>query len=132
MIDIEGQVVDAVHTALVAEYPLIYVASEEQPTAPAFPAVFIYEFDNYSHESSMEDTETHATVMYEVQVYSNKSKGRKAEAKTILGIVDDVLQDYKFIRTARLELRNPDQPSVFRYVARYRAVVSEDHRVYRR
>lgn len=132
MIDIESKIVDAIRTDLISEYPLIYVASEYVPVAPAFPAVIVYEVDNYSHENSMEDTETHANVLYEVQVYSNKSKGRKAEAKTILARIDAVLQGYKFVRTMKLELRNPDQPSVFRLVARYRAVVSTDYRVYRR
>lgn len=126
MIDIENMVIDKVYKAVIAQYPTANVTSEFTDTPSKFPCVAIYEGDNSTYTKSQDNElrEHHAFVMYEVQVFSNKTSGRKSEAKKILKIVDDTLQDIKFTRTFMNPIPNQDK-SIYRYIARYEAVVGQ-------
>lgn len=122
MIDIENLVVDTVTRIVKSYYPNATIKSEKQDVPSSFPFVSIIEADNQTYRKTQDDEnrEHHIEVMYEVNVYSNKRDGKKTEAKKILSLVDDVLQDMKFTRITRLPIENK---SYYRYVARYTAVV---------
>ena len=77
-------------------------------------------------------TEQYALVMYEVNVYSNLAKGKKAQAKAIMGTIDTMLQEYGFERITVTPVQNMNDATIYRMVARYGAVVSDDLVVYRR
>lgn len=69
--------------------------------------------------------------MYEVNVYSNKTSGKKAECRAIAAVIDDILLGLGFTRT----MKNPvsmDDATIYRMVTRYTAVVSIDQTIYRR
>ena len=68
--------------------------------------------------------EHHTRVLYEVNVYSNKTSGAKSEAKKILEIVDSSFQNMKFTRTFKQPIPNADK-TIYRIVARYEAVIAE-------
>ena len=133
MIDIENAVFTEVATALRANFPGITVESVTTYSPSKFPCVCIEETDNYSLLSTRDtaSNENHATVVYEVNVYSNKAKGKKTEAKAILAAVDSVLNGLGFTRTTKSPI-NLDDATKYRVFARYRAVVSTNKTIYRR
>lgn len=128
MIDVENMVVDAVYKAVKAQYPTAEISSEEKDIPSSFPCVYIVEEDNSTYQRTQDNDllEHHASVMYSVNVYSNKKNGKKAEAKAIMNIVDVTLQSIKFTRTMKMPIRNID-PSVYRITARYTAIIEEKH-----
>ena len=124
MIDIESMVVDSVYNAVKTQYPKCDVISEYNDTPSQFPCVQIVEADNYTYRRTQDNdlTEHHASVMYEVNVFSNKKTGKKTEAKAIAEIVDSTMQGMKFTRTLKQPIPNKDK-TIYRIVARYEAVV---------
>lgn len=133
MIDIENAVFTEVATALRAKFQGITVESVTTYSPSKFPCVCIEETDNYSLLSTRDtaSNEKHATVVYEVNVYSNKANGKKTEVKTILAAVDDVMNGLGFTRTTKTPI-NLDDATKYRVFARYRAVVSTNKTIYRR
>lgn len=126
MIDIENLVFTNVKTALTTAYSTINVVSD-YPNAPSvFPCVSVVEEDNSVYEKSQDshNTENHVKVMFTVNVFSNKSSGRKSEAKKILNTVDTAFANMKFTRTMKQMIPNVDT-TIYRIVARYEAVIGK-------
>lgn len=132
MIDIEFEVVDLLSEHLESEFPDILITSEDLRAPSVFPAVSIVEADNYTTVSTSDSktNENHVDVMYEINVYSNKSNGKKSEAKKILKSIDKVLEAKGFYRIYTSPL-NMENATIYRLVSRYRARVSLDHTIYR-
>ena len=76
--------------------------------------------------------ENHAVVMYELDVFSNKATGRKAEAKAIAKVVDQVMLTLGFNRTFLNTIPNEYDATIYRVKGRYTAVVGSDETIYRR
>lgn len=136
MIDIESQVFTTVATALRDTYGAsnIYVTGEYVSQPPKFPAVFIAEMDN-SVDLRGRDTaniENYASVMYQVDVFSNKNAGKKAQAREIMALVDGQFAALGFSRTFLNPVQNMNDATVYRMTARYQAVVGTDQTIYRR
>jgi hypothetical protein len=70
--------------------------------------------------------------MDEVNVYSNLSRGKKAQAKAIMGTIDTMFQQYGFERMTVTPIQIMNDATIYRMVGRYRAVVSDDLTIYRR
>lgn len=131
MIDIESDVFDAVATALRAAHAGIYVVGEYVPAPSRFPAVSIVEADNRVVENMRTlKIETAVSVMYEVNVYSNKASGKKSEAKSIAATLDEVFASIGFTRTLRNQVPNLNDATIYRIVCRYEAIVDKDLWIY--
>lgn len=126
MIDIENKVFSTVATALRAVFNPISVYGEYTETPATFPCVTLIEDDNTTYQRTQDDSlqEHHASLMYTANIYSNKSSGRKAEAKAIADLVDTTMQGMKFTRTMCSQTPNIDR-SIYRITIRYTAVVEE-------
>lgn len=126
MIDIENLVADRVFRAVNTAFRNAVCYSEYVEIPAAFPCVTLYEADNRSYRPSddeqLSDHQVH--VMYEINVYSDKTDGKKAEAKQIADIVDNAMQSMKFSRTMRSQIPNVDR-SIYRVTMRFEAVVGE-------
>ena len=126
MIDIENLVCNNVFQAVNAAFSDAVCYSEYVEVPAAFPCVTLYEADNRSYRPSddeqLADHQVH--VMYECNVYSDKSNGKKAEAKRIADIVDAAMQSMKFSRTMRSQIPNQDR-TIYRVTMRFEAVVGE-------
>lgn len=126
MIDIENLVVNKVFQAVNTAYPNAVCYSEYVEVPAGFPCVTLYEADNRSYRPSddeqLSDHQVH--VMYECNVYSDKTDGKKAEAKQIADIVDNAMQSMKFTRTMRSQIPNVDR-TIYRVTMRFEAVVGE-------
>lgn len=131
MINIEYDIFTAVATALRTAHTGIYVTGEYVPAPPKFPAVSIVEADNRVFQRMRTLTiENAASVMYEVNIYSNKVSGKKAEAKAIAETLDAKFAEIGFTRTMMNQIPNLNDASIYRIVCRYEAVVDKDYWIY--
>ena len=133
MIDIENEIFTKVKNALSAEFPTITVESVTTYSPSKFPFVCIEEADNYAYQPSRDSgsNENHAVLMYEVNAYSNKSGGKKAECKAMIAVVDEVMSALGFTRNTKTPI-TLDKATKYRIFARYTAVVSKNHTIFRR
>lgn len=134
MIDVENEVFNSVATDVRAAYPGIYMVGEYVKTPPKFPCVSLVEMDNQSYQATEDSgsSENHASVMYEVNIYSNKSVGKKSECKAIAALIDERMLALGFARTMLQPIPNLDDATIYRMVGRYSAVISKNKSVYRR
>lgn len=130
---IENEIFTTIKTALTTEYgsDKIFVTGEYTPTPPFFPCVFINEADNFNAGYDGSNNEVVTGVMYEIEVYTNKLNGKKAEAKKIMKSVDDILTGLGFTRTLLQQLPNMNDATIYRLTARYTAAVI-NNTIYRR
>lgn len=134
MIDVENKVFNTVATDVRAKYPDIYMVGEYVKTPPKFPCVSLVEMDNQSYQRTEDSgsSENHASVMYEVNTYSNKTNGKKAECKAIIALIDEQMLALGFARTMLQPIPNLDDATIYRMVGRYSAVISKNKDIYRR
>lgn len=124
MIDCETDIFSIVSTALRAEFAGIFVSGEYVPTPPKFPAVSIVEADNrIATRYRTTEIENGAIVMYEVNVYSNKVSGKKAEAKAVAAVLDNEFRKLGFSRTMKNQVPNMNDATIYRIVCRYEGVI---------
>ena len=134
MIDIENQVFDRVAKRVREQFPNIFMVGEYVKSPSSFPAVSLVEMDNSIHESTVDSgsNENHANVMYEVNVYSNKTTGKKSECKAIIALIDTEMTEMGFVRSTLTPVPNEYDSTIYRMVGRYRAAVSTDNKISRR
>lgn len=134
MIDVENKVFNTVATDVRAKYPDVYMVGEYVKTPPKFPCVSLVEMDNQSYQRTEDSgsSENHASVMYEVNTYSNKTNGKKAECKAIIALIDELMLALGFARTMLQPIPNLDDATIYRMVGRYSAVISKNKDIYRR
>jgi len=126
MKDIENDVFSTIATATRAQFPGVYVVGEYVPIPASFPAVMLYEADNYVvKQGSTVKIEDFVRVMYSVSVFSNKTSGKKSEAKAIADFIDEKMTGLGFTRTARLHVPNLADATIYRLESRYEAVVGD-------
>jgi hypothetical protein len=134
MIDVENEVFNTIATVVRAKYPDIYMVGEYVKTPPRFPCSSIVEMDNQTYQQTEDSgsSENHASVMYEVNTYSNKTVGKKAECKAIMALIDEQMLALGFARTMLQPIPNLDDATIYRMVGRYSAVISKNKVIYRR
>ena len=134
MIDIENAVFNRVVEKVREVFPDIFMAGEYVKSPPSFPAVSLVEMDNSTRIETVDSgsNENHANVMYEVNVYSNKTAGKKSECREILGLIDKEMLAMGFARSTLTPVPNENDSTIYRMVGRYRATVSSDMKIYRR
>ena len=134
MIDIENAVVNAVAIKVREQYPNIDVVGEYVKSPSSFPAVSLVEMDNSVNTETIDSgsNENHVNVMYEVNVYSNKTIGKKSECKAIIALIDEEMLALGFVRSTLTPVPNMNDSTIYRMVGRYRATVSSSHEIYRR
>ena len=122
MIEIEAKIYTPLRNALVAAYPSIFVTSEPTATQARFPAVSIVQQDNYMSINKLDNSgvERFATVMFQIDVYSNKASGKKSQCKEIMNVIDKLMFDMNFTRLALTPIPM-ENDGYYRLSARYRA-----------
>lgn len=133
MIDIENEVFSEVADYVDRNYPGVYLTSEYVKAPSSFPAASLVEIDNavVAATQTSSSNENHATVLYEASVYSNKHTGKKAECKEIIALIDERMIQMGFTRIMLNVVPDLYDATIYRMVARYRAVVSSGHVIYR-
>lgn len=133
MIDIESKVFNTIAKSLRTSFPGIFVTGEKIAAPKSYPCVSIEEADNYAYSRTQDSSqsENHASLMYEVQVFSNKTNGKKTECKTIFAAVDNKFNELGFVRKTKQPIPMDDAKS-YQLFGRYEAVVSQEEIIYRR
>lgn len=122
MVTIESDIFTEIATDLRSRHSGIFLSGEYLMQPTTFPAVSIEEADNYDSVNQIHnDGCDHSVLMYEINVYTNKTVGKKAQAKKILAEIDDVLTRYNFTRLSAIPVPNMTDTSIYRISARYRA-----------
>lgn len=106
-----------------------------------FPFIFAEMAGTFSFGNDQSSRENYAEIMYEFNIYGNKSPGRKQEVKTIAGYIDEMMRFMNFNRIAYVRNDNPSEGTVYtndthdeniiRLILRYEGVASDTH-FYRR
>lgn len=131
MIDIESLLFSELATALRAEFPGVFVTGEEVSAPSKFPCVAIAERSNTTYTRTLDSShnENHAVLMWQIDYYSNLTKGKKAQCKDMAKVVDGIMIGYNFTRAFFEPTSNADT-SIYRMTARYRAVISKEKQIY--
>ena len=134
MIDVENEIFDTVSKSVREKYPSVFISGEYVRTPSKFPFVSLIEMSNtaYDRTQTSGSVENHASLMYEVNVYSNKNSGKKSECKAIATLIDNELATLGFSRTMLQPIPNMDDATIYRMTGRYTAVISKDTKLYRR
>lgn len=131
MIDIENILFTAVKTALPDDVKC-GVSYDKKPGH--FPFFTLIVEDNKVYEKFIDSAqiENAADIMVEINVYSNKTSGKKEECKKIIKQADAVLSGFNLTRTFCRPTPNLEDSTVYRMTARYRGIVDTDYNIYRR
>lgn len=134
MIDMENEIFNEVSAQVREQYPDIFMTGEYVKTPPSFPCVSLVEVDNatFRNTQTAEGKENHVAVMYELNVYSNRTKGKKAECKEIAAFIDEILMGLNFTRTMLEPVPNQDNATIYRMLGRYQAVIGKNSTIFRR
>ena len=134
MIDIESAVFNRVADRVREQFPDIFMVGEYVNSPASFPAVSLVEMDNSTRIETIDSgsRENHANVMYEVNVYSNKTVGKKSECKAIIALIDEEMLAMGFSRSTLTPVPNEYDSTIYRMVGRYRAAVSSNNTIFRR
>jgi hypothetical protein len=135
LINIESEVFTAVKEAIDNQFKdgKVFVVSEYVQSPPSFPCVSLVEIDNATYRNSQTQNcvENHATMTYELNIYSNKTTEKKAQCRKIAAIVDNVLAGMNFTRMMLQPVSNQNDPTIYRMLGRYRAVISKEKQFFR-
>lgn len=134
MIDIEPIVFNVAAMRVRASFPDIFMTGEYVKSPSSLPAASLVEMDNSTRVDTIDSgsNENHANVMYEANVYSNKTVGKKSECKEIIALIDEAMLAMGFSRVTLTPVPNEYDSTIYRMVARYRATVSKNHDIIRR
>lgn len=134
MIDAEQEIFSEISVKVRAKYPKIFMTGEYVSAPSSFPCVSLVEIDNATFRNSQTQSgqENHAAVTYELNVYSNKKTGKKAECKEIAAFIDELLMERNFTRMLLEPIPNTQDATIYRMLGRYRAVIDKNHTIYRR
>lgn len=133
MINAESTVFGTVATAFDVTFPKGGRYGEPVDTPAKFPCLTLVEDDNATYEKTQDTalTEHHATIMYTVNCYSNKTSGAKQECKAIMELVDAQMWKMGFTRMFCNQSKNMDS-KIYRMTARYRAVINQKFQTFRK
>ena len=130
MIDYEVKIFNRVHAAVSPLCAKNKFVSKQIVSETAFPAASLIEMDNTTVRSLQSSTpgENFALITYQLDVYAmNQSDCRK-----VFAAADEAMLGMNFSRMSGLYIDNPGNPDVFRYTARYEAMIDPDGNLYRR
>lgn len=140
MIDIENIIYTTLKKVLVNECKLNpqFISTEIVLKPKNYPWVTIIEMMNipYSKTQTNDDIENHVDVVYEINVYTNDKNGKKSRCKKIINTVDTKMKNLGFRRIMLSPIPNANDPTIYRIIARYEAIVSKENKekytIYRR
>ena len=134
MINVENEIFNIVAKAVRTAFPGAYVVGEYVKSPSRFPCISIEEISNSAYDRTQTNgsLENHADVTYEINIYSNKTSGKKSECKAIASLIDNEFATLGFSRSMLQPIPNIDDATIYRMLGRYRAVVSKEKKVFRR
>lgn len=123
MNDIEASVAGRLFTAFINAYPSGSYSGEPNIQSPArWPHLNVVEVDNYFYTTNLDAEQ----VVYDINVFSNKTSGAKQECKEIMALVNDTMLSFgTWERVFCNQTKNADN-KIYRMTARYRGVAVKE------
>lgn len=121
MNDCENEVYTRIANVLRTEFPGINLSGSYVKSPSSFPHVCIMMNDNSVIPSMLDSGNGEISqVMFEINIYSNKTEGRKTECKSIAKKIDEIMSSMNFRRMALNPVPNMEDATIYRLVSRYR------------
>lgn len=124
MITLENKVTDAIDKELAISYPSAIVTAGYIRSSTHFPCVQVVEIDTSVLEraSTLSTIEVMATVVIEINFFSNKTTGKKEECKELAALTDNVMESLGFFRTMLSQTPNQEDSTIFRMTGRWQKI----------
>lgn len=134
MIDYQNEIFTNVATTVRSTHEGVTVMGEYVRTPSKFPTVTLEEIENVTVASLVDssDKEKYSGLGYRLQVFSNKTGGRKAEARAIFSTADKVMLGMGFRRITYSTTPEIYDSTVYSITATYEAVIDVNGVIYKR
>lgn len=134
MIDYQNEIFTEVATAVREKHEGTTVTGEYTRSPSKFPAVTLDEIENVSIANLIDSSnvEKFSGVTYRLQVFSNKTSGKKAEARSIFATADRVMWGLGFYRVTYTTTPEIYDSTIYSIMATYEAIVDVDGVIYKR
>ena len=131
MLDFSNEIFNAVAEDLRSVYTGIQVKGEYDPNPAKFPCVTIDEISNVPTNLDSALTNKYAEVVYRVQVFSNKTSGKRAEARKICATVSETLMGIGLFAKTYTSTPTIYNAEIYSITATFEGVIGADGTVYR-
>lgn len=134
MNDFENELFTLCATDVRKSHPGVTIIGEYVRKPSAFPAVTLCETQNVMVDELMDSSheERYSGLTYRLQVFSNKQKGKKAEAKTIFATADKVLRSVGLRRKTYTTTPDIYDATIFSITATYEGIIDVNGTIYQR
>lgn len=124
LIEIESSVASRVFSAFIAAYPDGSYSGEPVTETPAkWPHLNIVEVDQFESGYTLLPS---ATVVYDVNIYSNLVSGAKQECRKIMDLVDTAMKQFGSWNLVFLNQTKNADNRIYRVSARYRGIAVKE------
>ena len=134
MNDFMNEIFTAVAVPVREAHSGVNVSGEYTRTPSVFPSVTLDEIENVSVDR-LEDSsnvEKYSGLTYRLQVFSNKVRGKKAEAREIFATADSVMRRLGFRRVTYTVTPEIYESTIYSITATYEAIIDANGVIYRR
>ncbi len=134
MIDYQNEIFTSVATAVRSAHTGTTVTGEYTRSPSKFPTVTIDEIENVTVSELVDSSnkEKYCGLTYRLQVFSNKTAGKKAEARAIFATVDKVMLSLGFRRITYSATPDIYDSTVYSVNATYEAIIDVNGTIYKR
>ena len=134
MIDILNEIFNTVAKSVRKAHSGTTVIGEYVRQPSKFPCVALDETENVviGNLEDSSDEEKFAGLTYRLQVFSNKTSGKKAEARAIFATVDKVMRGFGFRRVTYTATPEIYESTIYSIMATYEATVDVNGNIYKR
>lgn len=125
MNDFVNEIFTAVAVPVREAHPGVIVSGEYTRKPSGFPAVTLDEIENVVVDR-LEDSsneEVYSGLTYRLQVFSNKTRGKKAEARAIFATADSVMRRLGFRRVTYTVTPEIYESTIYSITATYEAII---------
>ena len=134
MIDHQNEIFTSVATAVRSAHAGTTVTGEYTRSPSKFPAVTVDEIENVTVPELVDSSkeEKFCGLTYRVQSFSNKTAGKKAEAREIFATADEVMRGLGFHRITYSTTPEIYDSTIYSITATYEAIVDANGVIYSR
>ena len=134
MIDYQNEIFTSVATAVRSAHDGTTVTGEYTRSPSKFPTVTLDEIENITVPELVDssDEEKYCGVAYRLQVFSNKTAGKKAEARAIFATADKVMLGLGYRRITYTTTPEIYDSTIYSITATYEAIIDVNGVIYKR
>lgn len=131
MIDYSNEIFNLISKELKNQFDTIKVIGENISIPTEFPTVTVDEVSNIPTSKDSGTMNKLALVRYRVQVFSNKTKGKRAECRQIFKVVDEIMQGINLTCKSYSPLPDVYNSQIYQITASYEGVIRNDGYIFK-